>query len=348
VADTKDRTRPSAGPSNPDTYKELDIDSALEKLETSRQSPKQEDVLEPVELELEAVEDDTDKDQLSEDEPEDTDFEDDDADEVDTPDDSDSDEVEVISQEPADAPKKPTKQVSKGQLDTEDSTRLSRKRRGKLIEELRLELQEEQKRNLELQQQTQLLQEEDKRLNEEVDKALGSEAAFDKAMEDALNGDEIAAERVRIWRNNREFFKKLQKKAEREYSNNFMNFGWEQVKGLDGVTMEMLQASTLANVLKDIYHVGFNAREEKHAKELEELQKKYDTLKTQFKAVKPQSGSKRRNPVTSGGSVVAEKPIEDWRRKYRDPNTGLLTDEAEAIVSQYGFEALVSGKFKKG
>ncbi len=284
--------------------------------------------------------------------PEDDDFEDDeDTVAANTPavtdDDDDDDSPESLQTDKSAKASTPdaNKRQTKG-TDSDDDSQLSRKKRGKLIEELRQELEREQKAKADLEDSLRASREEDERLNKEVDRALGTQAEYDKATEDGLSGDKASAEKARIWKANRDFFKKLTGKAQRDTSAEFMASYWNEVSGLPGVTQDALKAPNLSAILKNIYDAGVSSVKESSSEEVDKLKADVETWRGRYRSLKAKAGGNKTSPLGGGGSTATEMPV-DWKKKYIDPSTGLFTDEADAIVAQFGIAALADPKLRK-
>lgn len=356
MANTQGRTRSNSAPSDGDLYRELDFDSALEALEAKHNEASQE-----------LDESGTDTSTIHTDgEPEDDDLDDiEEAVEVNTPDDDDDDLDEDTSLEPPEQKKRTQEATSvvkekspQGQQpkvkttkvvedEDEDGPPLSRKQRGKLIEELRQQLAEEQRQNAALQAQQQVVDEDAKKLDSEVARALGTQEEFDRVMEAALSGDEEAQELARKWKNNRAFYGKLVNKARKDTAQEFMDNYWGFIKDLPGITVDTIQkAPSLGKLLQDIHTAGVESVQGNSDASIAKLQEDMETLRGKYKSLRAKAGGARRSPVTSGGSPVEEKDF-NWRDHYLDKKSGLFTDEAERIVEQYGFEALRSGQHMK-
>ena len=335
------------------------LDLALERLERARSAANnQKPLVEDDELD---VDDDemTETGTTSDDEPEDE-FEDDDELVVaNTPDSDDADDDDTLqeSQKKVESKKKPSKpeaqkktqQGSDDDDDEDDAPKLSRKQRGKLIAELRQTLEDEQRQRAELEKQLAAQKEDDEKLNKEIDRALGTQEEYERAVEDGLAGDTTAGEKARIWKANREFYKKLLTRADKEARQEFMNYYWKDVQGLPGITQQVLQASTLSEILKNVYDAAVNSVGDDSNKKIEALQEELTTLKGQYRALKAKSGgTTKRSPMGGGGDQSgAETTSTDWRKKYIDPKTGLFTDEADALIARYGVEVLTNPKLIK-
>jgi hypothetical protein len=332
---------------------ELDIDAAMQRLNQSRQAAAQTRAAAQHNDELDLDDDDTtEAGTHTDDEPEDDDFEDDDdVDEVNTPTDDDEDEDEDTSLESTDTRRKSTgtpPDARKGKTlapdseedEEDDVPKLSRKQRGKLIEELRQQVLQTEQEKARLAAQQRAQQEEDERLAKEVQKALGSEEEYERAMEEGLQGDETQAERARIWKSNRAFFNKLVKQAERRVQTNFTNAYWGTVKELPGIDMNVMQNAPLAEVIRHIHEAGSTSIEGAAEKRIEALEEEVETWKGRYRSLKAKAGGSKRSPVGSGGEPVSAKKQVDWRRKYLGKD-GLPTDEADVLVQQGGIEALL-------
>lgn len=318
------------------------LDAALERMESARSAAPDavDDEVEDVELEVD--DDETTRTVTTTDDDFDFDDDDDSTDEANTP-----EEDTVTRKESKEAPKrkqsqrtpKPGEEDSEGSDEEEDDRPLSRKQRGKLIEELRQTIEAEQQQRQRLEQQLQSQREAEAKLEEEVNRALGTDEDYERATEEGLKGDTTAAEKARIWKANRAFYKKLLAKSTSQAQNEFVNYYWKDVQGLPGVTQEALQNPSLSGILKSMYDAGVSSVTDESTKKIEELTDAVETWKGRYKALKIKAGGTKRSPV-SGGGESAGASITDWRKKYTDPKTGLFTDEADAIISRYGFEAL--------
>jgi hypothetical protein len=333
------------------------LDAALAELEQGRSTP-QDEKGNAQTTEPEPDEDETTSEvPTAEDGPEDDDLEDDRRTaEANTPDTADEDETEDSQesrqrQRPADKKKASKTEAQQQQAQGEDSDDegppLSRKQRGKLIEELRQELEREQQERQRLESFVRQQTEADQKLNQEVDRALGRDEDFEQAMAEGLAGNTKQAEKARIWKANREFYKKLLDKSQRDTASGFMETYWSSVNGLPGVTPQALVAPNLASILKNMYDAGAASVKDSSTEELEKLKEDVETWKGRYRSLKAKAGSTKQSPLGGGGSTAAEQPF-DWQKKYIDPRTGLLSDEADAIVARYGFEALMNPKLRKG
>jgi hypothetical protein len=342
---------------------ELDIDAAMERLNQSRQAALSRAAQSTTdEDELEQDDDETAEElNHTDDAPEYDDFDDDDDDEAEanTPSDDDENE-EVTSLESADKRQKPKKsgtppdaRKSKAPApesdedDDEEVVRLSRKQRGKLIEELRQQVLKSEQEKTQIEQRVRAQQEEDERLAKEVQRALGSEEEYEKAMEEGLQGNESQAEKARIWKSNRAFFNKLVNQAERRVNTNLTRAYWDTAKELEGVDLTVLRDASLPQVLKHVHEAGKASSEGKDDDRIEALEAEIETWKGKYRALKAKAGASKRSPVGAGGEPAStnKKPV-DWKKKYLGKD-GLPTDEAETLVMQRGFEALIQPSRRK-
>lgn len=284
------------------------------------------------------------------DDPDEEEFdEDDDSDEADTPDDSEDNESDSQERQPSRKPTNTATPAKKnrgdrgGAKDDDDEPRLSRRQRGKLIEDLRREIEEaeNERKKLELEMASQRA--EDERLEKEVNRALGTDEELDQALEDGLSGDTAAAEKARIWKANREFYKKLVRKAKTETEQEFMSHYWIKVQDLPGVDKKVLGGKPLADILEHVYTAGVSSVETKSDETIDKLRQEVETWKGRYRALKPKSGSARRSPVGGGGTTV-EPGAFDWKAKYLDRTTGMPTDEFDKLVDIYGYQAVITNK----
>ena len=290
----------------------------------------------------------TETETTTDDDPDDEDFEDEEEDEVNTPSDH-QENSKNTRQESQQKTKGTDKQKSSETSDDDEETpHLSRKQRGKLIEELRQEIEAKEEERLKLAKSLKEQQEEDERLEKEVNRALGTDEELEKALEDGLGGDKTAAEKAKIWKANREFYKKLLTRSEREATQKFAEYYWQDVQDLPGVDKKVLAGKTLSDVLKHIYEAGVTATSSKADDEITKLKEEVQTWKGRYRAIKPKSGSTKRSPIGTGGGNTVEAEDFDWRKKYIDPKTGLLTDEADAIIARHGMGGLRNPKLAKG
>lgn len=338
MEDTLRQNRTTTAPSDP-------FEAELARLEEVMQSGNFEDESEP-----ELEEDDT-TDTEALDTPDEDDLEDDDTpDEVNTPED---DEEEIVEESPdskatkktAPKPKKQEEQL--GDDEDDESPRLSRKQRGKLIEELRQELEEKENQRKQLEQDLAKQREADAALDAEVSRALGTQEDYEKAENDALNGDARAQQKVKIWKDNRKFYGKLVTKAKKDVENEFVAFYWQHVQDLPGVKRETLSQSTLSDILRHMYDAGKSSVGDEFKQELEDTKQELLTLKGRYRKLKVQAGGAKRSPTGPGGDTSVPNGEFDWRTHYTDPRTGLLTAEADRIVDMYGFAALQDPKYAK-
>ncbi len=331
------------------------LDAALKRMESARSAGNSVQNVDVEDDELEVDEDETTATVTTvDDDSEDDDFVDDDDDVVvNTPSDDD-DEVDDSSMQVQQKAKtaKPSKtedkrQTKQGSDEEEDERPLSRKQRGKLIEELRQTIEDEQRQRQQLEQSLNAQREEDAKLEAEVNRALGTNEEYEAAEDAGLRGDTTAAEKARIWKANRAFYKKLLTKADKQSRQEFLDYYWQGVAGLPGVTQEALQAPNLADILKNLYQAGVASVNDESSKQIQKLTDDVELWKGRYRDLKVKAGSARRSPVSGGGVSSPGESTVDWRRKYTDPKTGLFTDEAEAIVSRYGIEALKNPKLIK-
>lgn len=227
----------------------------------------------------------------------------------------------------------------------EDEKPLSRKQKGKLIKEIREELEAANAEKERLRAQVEEQQKAEAELQKEIDAALGTDKEYQEKEELALNGDTKAAEWVKTWKANRIFFEKLKKKSRSDVEKEFVDTYWEPLKGLPGVTYEIVTKPTFGEILKGVYDAGVSSTEQASQEKIEELQKEITTWKGRYNNLKVSApAGKTRSPMGTGGETVAEKPF-DWKKKYL--KDGLPTDEFEALVDRYGFEAVITNKIPK-
>lgn len=319
---------------------EIDLDAAIEasrrRMEAARNTEQEQD-----DDEIE------DQDTTAGTTPEDDDEDFDDTDEVKTPEDEEDDE-DTTPQEPQ-KKSQPKKANATDDDDDEDLPQLSRKQRGRLISEIKSQLEDSEKERRRLEQQLADQAAEDKTLTEEVNRALGTDEEYDQATEDGLAGDEEAAKKARIWKANRNFYKKLVGRAKREVETGFYEAYWSQVADLPGIKPEVLQKASLAEILRHSYEAGVESVVNKKTDEVEKLKKDVVTWKGRYRTLKTQNPSvSKRSPLGGGGGETPDSSPIDWRKKYIDPVTGLFTDEADAIVEKYGLAALKDPSLRKG
>lgn len=303
---------------------DFDIDAAIaqaqERMNRSSTEPEQDD---------DEIEDQT---TTTDGEPDATrDEDDEDAVEVNTPDDT-ARRTTVTSQEPQ---KKATEE-------DKDPSEMSRKERGKLIQEIRSELEESDRKRRELEATLASQKAEDEKLTAEVNRALGTDEEYQQAEDEALAGDEDQQKKVRIWKANRLFFKKLVGKAQRETEQGFYAAYWEPMKDLPGIKPEVLQHGTLGEILKHSYEAGVESVQGAGSSEIEKLKDQITTLRGKIKSLQPKSGAgSAKSPLGGGGETPTSPGPSNWRKNPRFVTAGGdLTDEAEAIVNRYGFDAL--------
>ena len=288
----------------------------------------------------------TDTGSTADDNPDDDEDDDDDEDEVSTPSNR-SDDSSKTRQESQQKSKGTEKLTSDD--DEDDTPRLSRKQRGKLIEELRQEIEDKERERQRLAESLQAQREEDERLEKEVNRALGTDEELEKALEEGLSGNTTAAEKAKIWKSNREFYKKLLTRADREAVQKFTDYYWKDVEDLPGVSQATLKTTSLNQILRHLYEAGVNSVSTKADDEIAKLKEEVLTWKGRYRSLKPKAGSGKRSPMgTGGGGSTVDEGEFDWRKKYIDPKTGLLTDEADAIVARHGVKGLHDPKLAKG
>lgn len=286
--------------------------------------------------------------------PEDDEFEDDeDTDEVNTPEnDEDDDEDSMLERQQNPKNRKPATPAKKargdkdGAQDDDDLSNLSRKKRGKLIEDLRREIEEADASRKALEAELAQSRKAEEELEAEVNRALGTDAEYEQANDDGLAGDETAAEKARIWKANRAFFGKLKNKAKQETEKEFTEMYWKDIQGLNGVDPKIVSGKPLSTILRHLYDAGASSVQGDSQAAIEKLQKEVDTWKGRYRALKPKSGSERRSPVGGGGNTV-EPGTFDWKAKYLDRKTGLMSDEFDRLVDLYGTEAVITNKIPK-
>ena len=289
-------------------------------------------------------EDDEEKDEdtTDDDAPGNGDFDDDyDADEANTPEDG---EEEVVAK-PLESRKK-NAVTQQGSDDEDDLANTSRKKRGKIIEQYRKELEESEAEKKRLAEQLATQKAEEDALTEEVNRALGTDTEYEKAVEDGLSGDEDAAERAKVWKANRAFYRKLVKSAGKTYQEEFAQHYWDTVRELPGVDLEIVAQKDLATIIQHVHEAGQSEAEKQLRDKVTELQKQVTTPRGRVKSSGPkQASNERRSPITGGGETVQPKNF-DYKKVYYDSD-GLPTDEFESLIRRHGFEAVASGKFYK-
>lgn len=228
--------------------------------------------------------------------------------------------------------------------DDEGVTKLSRKQRGKLIEELRNQLDKEQQEKAQLAERQRQLEENDKQLEAEVRRALGSEEDFEKAMEDGLRGDETAAERARIWKANRAFYNKLVGKARRDVQSDFTQAYWATLQDIPGLDKDVLAKASLSQVLKHLYEVGTKNKSEEAQERIDELENEIETWKGKYQSLKARAGVGKRSPVTGGGQAPPPKKKSLSSLLGED---GLPTAEAEHLIRTKGWDSVLGTKTKQ-
>lgn len=326
------------------------LDAALERMESARSAGTNvADDDEDDELDVD-VNETTNNTATTDDEP---DYDDEEfTDEANTP---DEEEVEQSrSQESQRKAKKSTaskpeasKDGTAGSDEEEDDRPLSRKQRGKLIEELRQTIEDEQRQRQKLEAELASRKADEEKLNQEINRALGTDEEYEKATEDGLSGDTSAAEKARIWKSNRAFYSKLLKKADAQAREEFTNFYWNGLNGLPGVTQEALTAPKLSDILKNLYDAGVASVQDESTSKIEKLTEEVETWKGRYRSLKAKAGGAKRSPVGGGAESVGVTKSFDWQSKYIDPKTGLFTDEADAIISRYGLAGLKDPKLRK-
>lgn len=329
-----------------------DLDAAIAaasaRIDAARSASVDDDDAEDDELD---VDDDeaTDTGSTADDNPDDEDDNDDEEDEANTPSSrsDDSSKTRQESQQKSKGAEKPNTLVTDD--DEDDAPRLSRKQRGKLIEELRQEIEDKERERQRLAESLQAQREEDERLEKEVNRALGTDEELEKALEEGLSGNTTAAEKAKIWKSNREFYKKLLTRADKEAVQKFTDYYWKDVEDLPGVSQATLKTTSLNQILRHLYEAGVNSVSSKADDEIAKLKEEVLTWKGRYRSLKPKAGSGKRSPMgTGGGGSTVEEGEFDWRKKYIDPKTGLLTDEADAIVARHGVKGLHDPKLAKG
>lgn len=306
------------------------FEAAMERINPHNRKPVENQEVEEEEEETIVVDDPEDEDDVV-----------DDSDEVDTPEDVEDEETSELVEDSQESRKKkglPSKTKTPNE-DDEATPKLSRKQRGKLIQELTQELQKQQQRNEELSKSQQRDAVEEKRLEEEIAKALGSDEAYEKALEAGLRGDETEGQRARIWKANRKFYDKLVLSAERNFQKKFTIDFWDSVGDLEGVNKETLQHGTIPQILQHLYFSGRTQVDKAKDEKIAELEEQLETLQAKIGKVRIQAGSTKRSPVGPGGNTVRKAGAVSWKDVGLDPSTGLPTDEMEALVSQYGQRA---------
>ncbi len=320
-------------------------DLAFEQALAAQQAEAEKEIRRNAGMELEDDdEEDEEDDNPNDDAPGESDLEDDsDVVEANTPTD-DEDDVVVPPQESR--KKKPVEKQAGSDEDDVDVANLSRKQRGKIIEEYRQELMKSEEERKRLESQLAAQQQEDAALTEEVNRALGTDAEYEKAVEDGLAGDSEAAERARVWKANRAFYRKLVKSAGKTYQEEFAKHYWDVVKELPGLDMDIVANKDLSTIIQHVHAAGMSQAEAKYKAEIEKLQEAVQTWKGRAKSSGPKAASvARRSPITGGGESTSPKEF-NWQAVYLDKQ-GLPTDEFESLVQRYGYNDVISGKYYK-
>lgn len=229
----------------------------------------------------------------------------------------------------------------KEESDDEDLPPMSRKQRGKLIQEIRSELDESERKRKELEATLAEQTANEEKLTAEVNRALGTDEEYEKANDEGLAGDDEQAKRARVFKANRAFFKKLVDKAQRDTEKGFYSAYWEPLKDLPGIKPEVLQHGTLGEILKHSYEAGVASVQDAGQEEVQKLQDRIITLQGKIKSLQPKSGAGQiKSPMGGGGDTPVVAGASSWRQNPRFIKDGMLTDEAESIVRRYGFDAL--------
>lgn len=322
------------------------LDAALAKMEAAMATSRQESDSDDLELDDDET---TGTNTTTVADPDDDDsFDDDDTDVANTPEDSEEDDEDSLEQQSdlettsSAKPADPKNSSKGGAQESDDISKLSRKGRGKLIEELRQEIERANEDKEKLERALEEQRKADAELDAEINRALGTDEEYERATEDGLSGDRDAAERARVWKANRAFYHKLVNKSKKETEKEFMSYYWKDVSGLPGIDEKVLAGKPLADILKHVYDAGSSSVGNSHNETIEQLRKEVDTWKGRYKALKPKSGGNKRSPV-SGGDTASPPGEFNWRDKYLDKN-GLPTDEFETLVERYGFDAVVKGR----
>ncbi len=284
-------------------------------------------------------------------EPDDDDlFDDDDTVVVNTPEESEDEDDDSLEQQSSLTTTSSTTPVGKksgakgGAQESDDVSNLSRKQRGKLIEELRQEIERANEDKARLERELADQRKADEELDVEISRALGTDEEYERATEDGLAGDRDAAERARIWKANRSFYNRvLLKKAKKDTEQEFIQLYWKDVQGLPGIDEKILAGKTLSEILKHVYEAGSGSVQSSQDETIEQLRKEVDTWKGRYKALKPKSGGTKRSPV-SGGSTASPPGEFNWQNRYLDKKTGMPTDEFDQLVDLYGYQAVITNK----
>lgn len=220
-----------------------------------------------------------------------------------------------------------------------DLSKLSRRQRGKIIEqlkrqegELRAKLEEEQKERQRLEEEQRNREQEDQRLQADIAKALGTDSEYDRVMQSALDpyADEETKTKARIWTNNRKFYGKLLAKSQRDVRDKFLAVWQQTTQSLPGVDQSAMSGS-LTETLQHIYAAGYVQGESAKDKEIVALKKKIDTLEARTKTARRTTAAvTTRNPVSGGQAVPTKKQMTLHELLYADD--GLPSDKSERLI----------------
>lgn len=262
------------------------------------------DTSEEDESDDEESDDDPDDDDDSEDESEDSENEHDESE-------SDPDEVEAE----AVTPKKKTRRgktiARLKETNSQLQARLAERDQetSDLEERVTKRVQDAQRQIAELEHQRRQRDQEDAQIEQEVLQYLGTEQDYRAAVRAALNGDQEAAKRARIWDANREVVTKLARRAEGFVKKQAAEIFWTATADLDGVDRNILQTASLGQLLPYLHKTGYDIGFAAGQQELEKLQKKISRLEARGTEDKIKKATKAPQPIDTG------KPVKPTKQK---------------------------------
>ncbi len=346
MKDPIDNSVPSTEPTATDGDLDAVLNRARNSVIESRKKPSKKV------QEVEEEDEESDEVALSEDEPED-------STEV-AEDEEPEDELDSLISE-FEKPKRTSSQESEEtQSDDEESedegdddldlSRLSRRKRGKLIQQLqqklaktetdlRAKLENEQRERQRLEQEKRRRDAEEANLRKDIEKVLGTEEEYRRLEELALsdNADDLTKQKYRIWRNNRKFYGKIKSQARNEVRDQFVEVWFGTVKTLPGVDPNAVKGA-LHQSIQHIYAAGFVRGEMGKQAEIDKLKKRLEALESRSKSTQRRSvATTVRTPVV-GGRVIGGSKKAQTLSEFLFDEDGLPSDRSE--------QAIKSGQFK--
>lgn len=258
----------------------------------------------------------------------------------------DSTDASKAKAKASDEKKQPDKAKERdSQLTDKDVQSLSRKDRGKFINEIRDELKKEQeardkaeKRQKQLEEEARDRAENEKLLDAEIEKALGSKEAYDKALNAGLEGDASEKRKYQVWTKNRKFFGRLVRAAELQAKGQIGTAFNEKVEEL-GLDVDEANKGSFQDTLEYVHRTATDKATAAATEKLEALQDKYDTLVRKYKDLRRKASLPTREVTTGGNPVVPGQ----FDLKKSLGSDGLPTDELDAAIRRYGSATVLNG-----